>query len=138
MNLLNSYVIAEKYIALYYTRGYKAPFIFCISLAVVDFVMRLFLIERKHSPSAWFEPEGQQEIKRDSNAQEGSILSIARSTPKKDHKLQVTYFVLLKQPRLINGLLLNVSYALLTGVLEVISLSIFSINLLMVLYLVHI
>ncbi|CEG75250.1 hypothetical protein RMATCC62417_10324 [Rhizopus microsporus] len=80
--------------------------------------MRLFLIERRHSPSDWFESEGQQEIKRNSDAQEGSILSIAHTTPKKDHKLQVTYFVLLKQPRLINGLLLNISYALLTGVLE--------------------
>lgn len=138
MNLLNHCVIAEKSIALYYTRGYKAPFIFCISLAVVDFVMRLFLIERKHSPSEWYEEEDQQEIKRNLDAQEGSILSIAHTTSNKDHKLQVTYFVLLKQPRLINGLLLNVSYALLTGVLEVISLSIFSINLLIVLYLVHI
>ncbi|ORE21935.1 MFS general substrate transporter [Rhizopus microsporus] len=105
-------------VALYYTRGYKAPFIFCISLAVVDFVMRLFLIERKHSPSEWYEEEDQQEIKRNLDAQEGSILSIAHTTSNKDHKLQVTYFVLLKQPRLINGLLLNVSYALLTGVLE--------------------
>lgn len=138
MNLLNSCIIAEKYIVLYYTRGYKAPFIFCISLAAVDFVMRLLLIERKHSPSEWFEVKGQQEIKRDSDAQEGSILSIAHTTPKKDHKPQVTYFVLLKQPRLINGLLLNISYALLTGVLEVTRLFIFSINLLMVLYLVHI
>ncbi|CAO3700694.1 unnamed protein product [Rhizopus microsporus] len=86
--------------------------------AIGDFVMRLFLIERKHSPSEWYEEEDQQEIKRNLDAQEGSILSIAHTTSNKDHKLQVTYFVLLKQPRLINGLLLNVSYALLTGVLE--------------------
>lgn len=101
--------------------------------------MRLFLVERKHSPPEWFETNEQQEIKRSSDGQEGSILSTTHTTLKEqDHKPQVTYFVLLKQPRLINGLLLNVSYAILTGVLEVSRLSTLSVTVLIILCLVHI
>ncbi|KAI8139300.1 major facilitator superfamily domain-containing protein [Fennellomyces sp. T-0311] len=40
---------------LYHTMGYKAPFIFCIILAGVDFILRLVLIERRNNPKQWFE-----------------------------------------------------------------------------------
>ncbi|KAI7861136.1 major facilitator superfamily domain-containing protein [Circinella umbellata] len=34
--------------------GYRGPFIFSIILAVIDFFLRLFLIERRNNPKHWF------------------------------------------------------------------------------------
>ncbi|KAG2172966.1 hypothetical protein INT44_004707 [Umbelopsis vinacea] len=41
--------------ALYHQLGFKAPFIFCIILATIDFIMRLLIVERRHNPKEWFE-----------------------------------------------------------------------------------
>ncbi|OBZ86631.1 putative MFS-type transporter C18.02, partial [Choanephora cucurbitarum] len=50
---------------LYQSFGYKAPFILCLCLAGIDLLLRLFLIERRHS--VWFdtlpkEEEDKEEI----------------------------------------------------------------------------
>jgi hypothetical protein len=42
-------------IALYHQLGFKAPFIFCIILAAIDFIMRLLIVERRRNPKEWFE-----------------------------------------------------------------------------------
>ncbi|KAG2177477.1 hypothetical protein INT44_007988 [Umbelopsis vinacea] len=41
--------------ALYHQLGFKAPFIFCIILAAIDFIMRLLIVERRRNPKEWFE-----------------------------------------------------------------------------------
>ncbi|RUS21766.1 major facilitator superfamily domain-containing protein [Endogone sp. FLAS-F59071] len=40
---------------LYANLGPKSPFIFCIIIAVVDFVFRLLIVEKRNSPKEWFE-----------------------------------------------------------------------------------
>ncbi|KAH8552540.1 major facilitator superfamily domain-containing protein [Umbelopsis sp. PMI_123] len=41
--------------ALYHQLGFKAPFIFCIVLAAIDFIMRVLIVERRRNPKEWFE-----------------------------------------------------------------------------------
>lgn len=98
--------------ALYQTRGYKAPFIFCVALAGVDLVLRLFLVERKNNPPEWFMKQNEQQI------EESRTATIDSSTPE-EKKDTVTYWMLLKQHRLLAGMLMAFSNGTLMGVLEV-------------------
>ncbi|GAB5590830.1 hypothetical protein Unana1_05730 [Umbelopsis nana] len=41
--------------SLYHQLGFKAPFVFCIILAAIDFLMRLMIVERRRNPKEWFE-----------------------------------------------------------------------------------
>lgn len=97
--------------ALYQTRGYKAPFIFCVALAGVDLVLRLFLVERKNNPPEWFKKQNEQRI------EESRTATIDSSVPEK--KDTVSYWMLLKQHRLLAGMLMAFSNGTLLGVLEV-------------------
>ncbi|RCH82769.1 hypothetical protein CU097_003565 [Rhizopus azygosporus] len=96
--------------ALYQTRGYKAPFIFCVALAGVDLVLRLFLVERKNNPPEWFKKQNEQRI------EESRTATIDSSVPEK--KDTVSYWMLLKQHRLLAGMLMAFSNGTLLGVLE--------------------
>ncbi|KAI9255142.1 major facilitator superfamily domain-containing protein [Phascolomyces articulosus] len=42
--------------------GYRGPFIFIIVLAGIDFLLRLFLIERRNNPKHWFEDNNNKTI----------------------------------------------------------------------------
>ncbi|KAI8145243.1 major facilitator superfamily domain-containing protein [Fennellomyces sp. T-0311] len=48
--------------------GYKAPFIFCLAFAGVDFLLRLGLIERRNNPKNWFETESEIDTEQQADA----------------------------------------------------------------------
>lgn len=52
--------------ALYQRFGYKAPFIFCVALAGIDFFLRLFMVEKGECPPEWFQDANE---KRQTNDQ---------------------------------------------------------------------
>jgi Na+/melibiose symporter-like transporter len=93
--------------ALYHSIGYKAPFILCICLAGIDLILRLFLVERRNRPAEWF-------VEDSSSVNEPTISPATLVAPavendsntieKKKHN--VTIIQLLRQHRLIAGLLL--------------------------------
>ncbi|CAO3659025.1 unnamed protein product [Rhizopus stolonifer] len=107
--------------ALYQTRGYKSPFIFCIVLAGVDLLLRLFLVEQKtilpnDSPEDTIKLPDEKEERISSNSPENSI----KLPDKKEsqEKQEITYFSLLKEHRLLAGMLMAFSNATVIGVFE--------------------
>lgn len=122
--------------ALYQTRGYKSPFIFCIVLAGVDLLLRLFLVERKNNPPEWFEknasikeasisPDSPEDTIKLSDEKEERVSSNSPEDTiefpdekKSQEKQEVTYFSLLKEHRLLAGMLMAFSNATVIGVFE--------------------
>ncbi|KAI9261165.1 major facilitator superfamily domain-containing protein [Sporodiniella umbellata] len=135
--------------ALYHTRGYKAPFIFCIAIAGLDFLLRLFLVERKNNPPEWFEKDsknqesivsqdsasqksGETKLKDSANSLEKAPESLAKNdstedvtiftetVSKNDEKTtkNVTYWSLLKEHRLLAGMIVVFYETFLEGALE--------------------
>lgn len=95
-------------IALYQSAGYKAPFILCICLAGIDFILRVFLVERRNRPAEWFlkEPIVNAPTIVPSTLVNPTTDDDESSSIKKKSKHNVTVLQLLRQHRLIAGLLL--------------------------------
>ncbi|KAI9261164.1 major facilitator superfamily domain-containing protein [Sporodiniella umbellata] len=101
-----------------------APFIFCIAIAGLDFLLRLFLVERKNNPPEWFEKDSKnqesivsQDTKNDSTE---DVTIFTETVSKNDEKTtkNVTYWSLLKEHRLLAGMLMVFTDALIIGVFE--------------------
>ncbi|KAI8637337.1 major facilitator superfamily domain-containing protein [Parasitella parasitica] len=94
--------------ALYHSAGYKAPFILCICLAGIDFILRVFLVERRNRPAEWFqkEPLVNAPTTVPSTLVNPTSEDDDSSSMKKKKKHTVTVFQLLRQHRLIASLLL--------------------------------
>ncbi|KAI7902391.1 major facilitator superfamily domain-containing protein [Cokeromyces recurvatus] len=84
---------------LYQSVGYKAPFILCICLAGIDLILRLLVVERRNQPPEWFE-----------NDATTNKLTVTTNTlvdhENQKEKKKITVFQLLRQHRLLAGLLL--------------------------------
>lgn len=95
-------------IALYQSAGYKAPFILCICLAGIDFILRVFLVERRNRPAEWFlkEPIVNAPTIVPSTLVNPIPEDDGSSSIKKKNKHNVTVLQLLRQHRLIASLLL--------------------------------
>lgn len=93
---------------MYQSAGYKAPFILCISLAGIDFILRIFLVERRNRPVEWFqkEPIVNAPTIVPSTLVNPSPEDDDSSSIKKKSKHKVTVLQLLSQHRLIASLLL--------------------------------
>ncbi|CAO0800469.1 unnamed protein product [Mucor circinelloides] len=94
--------------ALYQSAGYKAPFILCICLAGIDFILRVFLVERRNRPAEWFqkEPVVNAPTIVPSTLVNPTSEDDSSSNIKKKSKHKVTVLQLLSQHRLIASLLL--------------------------------
>lgn len=97
-------------VALYQHAGYKAPFILCIVLAGIDLLLRLFLVERRNKPAEWFLDDATP------TSAPPTLVTDVMIDEKPKH--QVTYFQLLRQPRLIAGMLLSFSNGCVYNVFE--------------------
>jgi Na+/melibiose symporter-like transporter len=92
--------------ALYQKSGYKAPFILCIVLAGVDLLLRVGLVERRNRPVEWFEKDMNaptivpSTIINNLNGEENG------DEKKEEDKHHVTVLQLLRQHRLLAGMLL--------------------------------
>ncbi|RCH99843.1 hypothetical protein CU097_010630 [Rhizopus azygosporus] len=104
--------------ALFEAKGYRAPFIFCIGIAAADLVMRLFLIESKRHPPGSFKTEEKQAENHDTSTNDTIVSEASDDQCKVPSKNSVTYWRLLKQPRLLNGLLMIFTYSFVLGALE--------------------
>ncbi|KAI7890333.1 major facilitator superfamily domain-containing protein [Mucor mucedo] len=96
--------------ALYQHAGYKAPFILCIVLAGIDLILRIFLVERRNKPAEWFLDDATP------TAAPSTLVDDAFVEEKPKH--EVTYLQLLRQPRLISGMLLSFSNGCVYNVFE--------------------
>lgn len=106
---------------MYQHAGYKSPFIFCIVLAGIDLILRLFLVERKNNPPEWFEKETIVDSTSKKDDIESTDMTISSQEEKEEIKNQkpVTYLRLLKQHRLLAGMLMAFSNAVVIGTFEV-------------------
>ncbi|KAI8374429.1 major facilitator superfamily domain-containing protein [Radiomyces spectabilis] len=86
---------------LYSKLGYQAPFIASMIFCVIDLLMRLIIIERSTAPREWFMQDDEVE----------DVMNDTCSSLHEDLKLKITWFQLIKQPRLIVSLLLTVVVA---------------------------
>lgn len=80
--------------------------------------MRLFLIEPKRCPPGSFKTEKQTDD-HDTSANDTIVSDVSDDQCKAPSKNSVTYWKLLKQPRLLNGLLMIFTYSFVLGALEV-------------------
>lgn len=81
--------------------------------------MRLFLIEPKRCPPGSFKTEEKQADDHDTSANDTIVSDVSDDQCKAPSKNSVTYWKLLKQPRLLNGLLMIFTYSFVLGALEV-------------------
>lgn len=99
---------------LYSELGHEAPFIASMILSAIDFVMRVVIIERSSAPAEWFEEDN--DIEKTTTITDGS----AEEKPNSGEcKHQVTWFQLLRQPRLIVSLALTAIVATVMSAFEV-------------------
>ncbi|CAO3689333.1 unnamed protein product [Umbelopsis vinacea] len=121
--------------ALYHQLGFKAPFIFCIILAGIDFIMRLLIVERRRNPKEWFvdmdkASAAKSAATRDKKSTTDSAhvpATIAEysssleeetttSTPAVDNKVSI--IKLLSHTRMWGALILTFASAIILGALE--------------------
>lgn len=81
--------------------------------------MRLFLIESKRHPPGSFKTEEKQAENHDTSTNDTIVSEASDDQCKVPSKNSVTYWRLLKQPRLLNGLLMIFTYSFVLGALEV-------------------
>jgi hypothetical protein len=131
-------LLTIPFTALYHQLGFKAPFIFCIILAAIDFIMRLLIVERRRNPKEWFEDmdkasAAKSAATRDKKsttdsahvpatiAEESTSLEeeTTTSTPAVDNKVSI--IKLLSHTRMWGALILTFASAIILGALEVIS-----------------
>lgn len=92
--------------ALYKKSGYKAPFILCIVLAGVDLILRVFLVERRNRPAEWFQEDMNAPTVVPSTMVNNDEGAKEEADQEKKSKSHVTVFQLLRQHRLLAGMLL--------------------------------
>jgi hypothetical protein len=132
------------YTGLYQSFGYKAPFIFCIAVAAFDFILRLFMVERRDCPPEWFEDEKKEiskeqsymdskveqitcnnSIEKNNNSvnqpevNNEEVTTIDNATEEPKVKPQVSTWALLSHPRLLAAALLSFAYGTVFNVFEV-------------------
>ncbi|KAF7723162.1 hypothetical protein EC973_002297 [Apophysomyces ossiformis] len=95
-------------VALFQHYGYRAPFILCVALTGLDFLLRLFLVERRNRPKEWFE----------SPPVTASVLSEAIANVPEPTKQQVSSLQLLRSPRLWTCLIIAFSQGTVFNVFE--------------------
>lgn len=97
---------------MYQYGGYRAPFIFCLGLAGIDFILRVFLIERRNRPVEWFK-DG-----IDTSTVTPSDITHKANTVKEGKKAAVSFKQLLRRKRLIASLVLSFANGMATSVFE--------------------
>lgn len=128
------------FIGLYHRFGYKAPFIFCIVVAGVDFFLRLFMVEKKDSPPEWFLDEEEEAAKEISSVNSESNREAVCDLPTGEDntedntvslqeakcdvtetktKPKLSTWALLSHPRLLAAALLSFAYGTVFNVFEV-------------------
>ena len=122
-----------SYTALFHRFGYKAPFILCLVLTVIDFILRVILIERRNNPKEWFETtdtsaSSQQNRNNtavgDSSCASDDLSNIEsfsiRSENSMKSKKGFAMMQILRFPRFLTALLTSFIYGLTFNVFEVI------------------
>ncbi|KAI9281006.1 major facilitator superfamily domain-containing protein [Umbelopsis sp. AD052] len=98
-----------------------APFIFCIILATIDFIMRLLIVERRHNPKEWFEDmdRAYEAKKKLSTSDEKSVAPTAVSTsPKAAIANKVSVLKLLSHTRMLGAIGLTFVSAMVLSSIE--------------------
>lgn len=116
-------------LGLYQHFGYKAPFIFVIVLAGVDFVLRLLMVEKSDCLPEWLENEEKEVPAKDdtiineevTTGQDDETSTISTSNAVPPVKGCVSTWTLISQPRLIAAALLAFANGIIYNVFEVIS-----------------
>ncbi|KAI8393496.1 major facilitator superfamily domain-containing protein [Radiomyces spectabilis] len=103
--------------ALYQQFGYKAPFILCVALTGFDFLLRLFLVERRNQPAEWFSDIKGSEEKSSPTIMSNDETGIAEATTQTARR-QVSTWQLLKHPRLLCGMLVAFAQGTVFNVFE--------------------
>ncbi|KAI8973270.1 major facilitator superfamily domain-containing protein [Mycotypha africana] len=98
---------------LFHNIGYKAPFILCICLAGLDFILRLFLVERRNQPPEWYNDSNET-----SAVEPSTIVNPAPDSTKEKVKERITILKLLRQNRLIASLVIAFSNGCVFNVFE--------------------
>jgi hypothetical protein len=109
-------------IALYHNLGFKAPFVFCVIMAAIDFVMRLLIVERRNNPKEWFDPVDKRDVlskTEQSLADSASpvLTDDATATPPTANKVSI--IKLMSYLRMWGALLITFIMALVIGSIEV-------------------
>lgn len=123
-------------LGLYQHFGYKAPFIFVIVLAGIDFVLRLLMVEKSDCLPEWLENEEKEMPTNDEKempakddtiineevtiGQEDEASTISTSNAEPPAKGRVSTWTLISQPRLIAAALLAFANGIIYNVFEVI------------------
>lgn len=109
-------------LALYHQMGFKAPFVFCIIMAAIDFVMRLLIVERRNNPKEWFDDVDKHDPltkTEQSVCDSGSpaLTDDATATPLTANKVSI--IKLLSYGRMWGALLITFIMAVVIGSIEV-------------------
>ncbi|KAJ2956910.1 hypothetical protein NQZ79_g7305 [Umbelopsis isabellina] len=109
--------------ALYHQMGFKAPFVFCIIMAAIDFVMRLLIVERRNNPKEWFDDVDKRDpltkTERsvcDSGSPASTDDATATATPLTANKVSI--IKLMSYGRMWGALLITFIMALVIGSIE--------------------
>lgn len=104
--------------------GFKAPFVFCIIMAAIDFVMRLLIVERRNNPKEWFDDVDKRDpltkTERsvcDSGSPASADDATATATPLTANKVSI--IKLMSYGRMWGALLITFIMALVIGSIEV-------------------
>ncbi|KAI9485083.1 major facilitator superfamily domain-containing protein [Zychaea mexicana] len=66
---------------LFHSYGYRAPFILCLIVTVIDLILRIFVIERRNCSAEWFEPSADS-ILQCGNNQGGNEAIVTTEAPR--------------------------------------------------------
>jgi predicted MFS family arabinose efflux permease len=96
-------ILIFPFLALYQKSGYQAPFLLGIVLTGADFVLRLFLVERRNRPIELFDDK---DMNAPTIVPSTNNFSVEEKQEEKKPKHNVTIIQLLRQHRLLAGMLL--------------------------------